>query len=322
MTSTGQYNKNQKKLGGNKMSEIKKYIFKALEGQDLTFEEAARATQIIASNGATPVQIASLISALKVKGETFDELNGVIEAIRAKLKINLGKIENSYSITSTGSYHNLKNITLPVQQKLALAGQKVVGFGRPTLLRNSDADILEELNYDFPQTKDDILKRLEEEKYCFVLEDYYSPKIYDLHFVAQEIGVLNIFDIASPFLSPFIADYYFIGTGNRKYHKIFSRLLVEMKVKAAFIVTSEDNLDGISPICKTFITKVKGTEVSEFVFEPNLNYQNYDGLYSGMENKRGDDDAESFAAYMSNMLDEDDIYKNTIEITLNLIKSI
>ena len=234
---------------------IKNYLEKVMVGESLTFDEAYKIMHSIMSGEENNSKIASLLTALKIKGETSEEVAGFIKAMREKV-INV-KCDNERVIDvcgTGGDGSGTFNISTAVSFVVAGAGVSVAKHGNRSISsRSGSSDVLHELGVDVQLNPELSEKALNEIGIAFLFAPLYHPAMKHVAPIRKELEFRSIFNILGPLTNPAGVKRQLIGTFNDETARLMSDAikLLEMQ-KVAFVCTS----NAYDEITLTDITKV------------------------------------------------------------------
>lgn len=197
--------------------DIKQAIFKVVEGQSLTFEESGAAMDQIMSGRATPAQIASLLTALRIRGETVDEIAGFASAMRAHSRhVELAPDTVAIDTCGTGGDHSgTFNISTTAAFVIAGSGIKVAKHGnRSVTSACGSADLLEALGVAIELEPEHVATVIDEAGIGFMFAPAYHPGFRHAGPVRREIGVRTVFNILGPMVNPAKVKRQLIGVGD------------------------------------------------------------------------------------------------------------
>ncbi|MCB9248733.1 MAG: anthranilate phosphoribosyltransferase [Ignavibacteriales bacterium] len=247
---------------------MKEQLEKVIIGESLTFDEAYKIMHSIMSGEENNSKIASLLTALKIKGETAEEVAGFVKAMREKV-INI-KCENERVIDvcgTGGDGSGTFNISTAVSFVVAGAGISVAKHGNRSISsRSGSSDVLHELGVDVQLNPELSEKALNEIGIAFLFAPLYHPAMKHVAPIRKELEFRSIFNILGPLTNPAGVKRQLIGTFSDKTAKLMSEAikLLEMQ-KVAFLCTN----NAYDEITLTDTTKV---------FEVNHDHSMY--LYS------------------------------------------
>lgn len=251
------------------MSELSKFIEKLSRKQNLSVEESTRAFQILLSGGVTPAQISALLMALKMKGETSEEITGAAISMRAKAE----KFKASGDILDTcgtgGDGSSTLNISTAVAFVVAGAGVKVAKHGNKAVSSNSgSADVLKELGIKIDMEKALAEKALDEIGLTFLFAPKFHTALRDIGPVRQELGIRTIFNVLGPLTNPAGAKKQLMGVYSKDLVRTIAEVLKNLGSISAMVVHGADGLDEITTTDKTYAAFLSDGEIKEFEITP------------------------------------------------------
>ncbi|MBU0671777.1 MAG: anthranilate phosphoribosyltransferase [Candidatus Margulisbacteria bacterium] len=249
---------------------IKESIKKVVEGKDLTREEAALTMDTIMRGDATPSQIASFITALRIKGETPDEITGCAEKMREHAINIFPTRQNLVDTCGTGGdISGTFNISTVSALVTAGAGIGVAKHGnRSVSSRCGSADVLEALGI-----KIDIEpKKVEECINTVGIGFIFAPKFHKAMKFAmpsrKEIGIRTVFNILGPLTNPARATAQVLGVFHPDLTETMAEVLSNLGVERALVVHGMDGLDEISISDKTKVSHLKNKKIENYLIRP------------------------------------------------------
>jgi anthranilate phosphoribosyltransferase len=249
---------------------MKDAIKKIVEGKDLTRQEAALAMDTIMQGNATPSQIAAFITALRMKGETVDEITGCAEKMREHAVNIYPRQENLVDTCGTGGdVSGTINVSTISALVAAGAGVPVAKHGnRSVSSKCGSADVLEALG-----VKIDIEPKKVEECITRVgIGFIFAPNFHKAMRFAmpsrKEIGIRTVFNILGPLTNPARATAQVLGVFNPDLTEMMAKVLGNLGVKHALVVHGMDGLDEISISDKTKVSHLKEGRVDNYFIKP------------------------------------------------------
>ncbi|MBN2039241.1 MAG: bifunctional anthranilate synthase component II/anthranilate phosphoribosyltransferase [Spirochaetes bacterium] len=247
---------------------IKDAINTVIERKDLPEDIAIPAMEEIMDGGATDAQIASFITALRLKGETIEEITAFAKVMREKALRILPESQNLVDTCGTGGDASGSfNISTCAAFIAAGAGAKVAKHGnRSVSSRAGSADVLEALNVNIDLGPDDVARCIDEVGIGFL----FAPKLHPAMKYAigprKEIGVRTVFNILGPLTNPADAVFQIMGVYDKNLVEKLATVLKKLGIERGFVVSSEDGLDEISISAKTVVAHInkKGVSVKKF----------------------------------------------------------
>lgn len=248
---------------------MKSYIQKLSEHQDLTTEEAEDAIKKI-FNEATDAQIAAFLIALKMKGETPDEIAGLAKGMKKAANIISPQVGGTLVDTcgTGGDVHNTINVSTAAAIVTAGAGVSVAKHGNYSITSLSgSADVLRELGIKIDRIPDDVRKSIETAGIGFMLAPVFHPAMKRVGGLRKELGVRTVFNILGPLTNPANAKAQVIGVFDKSLCEPLAEVLKKLGTERALVVHG-DGMDEISNISETFVAELKDGKVSTYTLMP------------------------------------------------------
>lgn len=238
-------------------------------GADLTRNESRDAMATIMAGEATPAQISALIVSLRIKGETVDEMTGLVEAMRAAaVTVDIG--EMVVDVVGTGGDRSgTFNISTTAALIAAGAGAKVAKHGnRSASSKCGSADVLEGLGVRIDLDPDDTADMVRKVGFGFFFAPRYHPAMRFAGPVRKELGIPTVFNFLGPLANPAGATRQVIGVSDRRMAERMIGVLASLGSEYAFVVYGEDGLDEFTTTAPTFIHRLKHGEITSAEFTP------------------------------------------------------
>lgn len=243
---------------------IKEILDKLLDKIDLTFEEATQVADLLMNGEINNPQIAALLTALKIKGETSNEIAGFATAMRKNgIKLN-SDISNTIDVCGTGGDNSGSfNISTAVAFVVAGAGVKVAKHGNRSITSKSgSSDVLTELGVTIDLTPEQSKRALDEIGIAFLFAPIYHPAMKNVAPIRLELGFKTIFNVLGPLTNPANTVKQMIGTFN---NDIAFKMAEASKIlgmeQVAFVCTN-NQYDEITLTNSTKITELKKSNIS------------------------------------------------------------
>lgn len=263
---------------------IKKLIAKVVRGEDLTEDEMAAAMDEIMTGIATAAQIGAFITALRLKGETVDEITGAARTMRAKAtKININnhavnidrdeiniEDETILDIVGTGGDGTRTfNVSTTTAFVAAGGGIKVAKHGnRAVSSLCGSADVLESLNVNLDLTSTDVENCISEIGIGFLYAPLFHGAMKYAAGPRREIGIRSIFNLLGPVTNPAGASAQVLGVYEAGLTDKIALVLKRLGTREAFVVCGEGTYDEISICGPTKVSHLKDGEVHTFQMTP------------------------------------------------------
>ncbi len=251
------------------MERFRPFIARVSTGKPLTREEAIEAFDIIMSGEATPAQMGAFLMALRVRGETVDEIAGAVDVMRAKMT-RVDAPADAVDVVGTGgdgagSY----NISTCASFIVAGAGVPVAKHGNRALSSKSGAaDVLTALGVKIDLTPDQISRCISEAGIGFMFAPSHHSAMKHVGPVRVEMGVRTIFNILGPLSNPAGVKRMMVGVFAEAWVEPIARALATLGTEHAWVVHGTDGLDEITGTGKTFAAEVKDGKVRIFDIHP------------------------------------------------------
>jgi len=249
---------------------IRKMIAKVTEGENLTEEETRKVISEIMEGKATSAQIASFLTALRMKGETVEEITGCAkEMLNRASSFDLSEDVLVDTCGTGGDGSNTFNISTAVAFVVAGVGLAVAKHGNRALSsRCGSADVLEVLGVKLDISLEKLKECLKRIGIGFLFAPLYHRAMKYALGPRQEIGIRTIFNILGPLTNPLRANVRLLGVYHPSLTEPLARVLKNLGVKGAFVVHGEDGLDEISLSARTRITQLKEGRIKTYYIKP------------------------------------------------------
>jgi anthranilate phosphoribosyltransferase len=263
---------------------IKEAIAKAVKGNHLTEEEMVGAMEEIMTGNATPAQIGSFITALRIKGETVDEITGAAKVMRAKAVrirpngrlVNIDRDEinvEEETILDTcgtgGDGTSTFNVSTATAFVAAGAGVKVAKHGnRAVSSLCGSADVLKDLGVNLDIDPSDVERCIREIGIGFLYAPLFHGAMKYAAGPRQEIGLRTIFNLLGPLTNPAGASVQVLGVYDPGLTEKIAHVLGKLGSKEAFVVCGEGTFDEISICSPTKVSHLKDGNVNTFEMTP------------------------------------------------------
>lgn len=238
-------------------------------GGDLARETAAAAMTEIMEGRATPAQIAAFVVALRIKGESTDEMTGLVAAMRdASVKVDIG-IDVVDVVGTGGDRAGTFNISTTAAFIAAGAGASVAKHGnRSASSQCGSADVLEALGVviDLPAEATATLVR--EEGFGFFFARSYHPAMRHAGPVRAELGIPTVFNFLGPLTNPAGARHYAVGVSDPAMAEKMIGVLANLGAQSAFVFYGEDGLDELTTTGPSYIYRLRRKEITHAEFTP------------------------------------------------------
>ena len=246
---------------------IRENIQSLVEGADLSCEESRQAMQEIMSGQATNAQIAAFLTALRMKGETVDEITALAQVMREKcVRICPSVVGRLVDTCGTGG-DKIKtfNISTAAAFVAAGAGVAIAKHGnRSVTSKSGSADVLEKLGLNLNMDPEDVKRAVERVGIGFMFAPAFNPAMKHAIAPRKEVGIRTIFNILGPLTNPASANAQMLGVYDSRLTTPLAYVLRNLCCQEAMIVHGLDGLDEISTVGKTVISHLKGNKIMTF----------------------------------------------------------
>ncbi|WP_084781238.1 MULTISPECIES: anthranilate phosphoribosyltransferase [Paenibacillus] len=227
-------------------------------GGSLSREEAGSVMRLIMEGEATSAQIGAIVTALRMKGETVDEISGFAEVMRSYSdRVSTTRDGLLDTCGTGGSGIHKFNISTSSSIIAAAAGVRVAKHGNRAMSgKAGSADVLEALGVNISLTAVQAAECLEEIGICFMFAQLYHPSLRHAAVPRRELGVRTIFNMLGPLTNPAGADRQLLGLYDRSRTESVARVLGGLGLKRAMVVSSYDGLDEISISAATQVSEL------------------------------------------------------------------
>ncbi|HEY7726705.1 MAG TPA: anthranilate phosphoribosyltransferase [Anaeromyxobacteraceae bacterium] len=248
---------------------IREALAKLVEGRDLARAEMAEAMAEIADGGATPAQVGAFLAALRLKGETVEEITGAAAVMRERVdRVRVSRPVFVDTCGTGGDGSNTFNISTAAALAVAGAGLTVAKHGnRSVSSRCGSADVLSALGVDVDAPKDRVERCIEEVGIGFLFAPRLHPAFKAVAGIRRELGVRSIFNLLGPLANPAGARHQVVGVFEPRWVPVIAGTLAALGAVHAFVVHGE-GLDEIAVTGMTHVCEVKGTGVERYTVVP------------------------------------------------------
>lgn len=244
-------------------------IYSLLNKEELSYETAKEVMNEIMEGKATNAQISSYLTALRMKGESIDEITGSAEAMRGHCTKLVPETDVLDIVGTGGDEAFTFNISTISAFVIAAAGVPVAKHGnRSVSSKCGSADVLDALGVKIDLTAEQSEKILNEIGICFLFAPVYHASMKYAAPVRREIGVRTIFNILGPLANPAGANLQLLGVYDENLVEPLAQVLANLGVKRAMVVHGHDGLDEISLCGSSTVCEVNDGKLNSFFLDP------------------------------------------------------
>ena len=248
---------------------IREAIQALIEGNSLTMGEAAQVMEEIMGGEVTPAQFGSFVTVLRLKGETVEEIAGLVKTMRAKA-IKVVTADPVIDVVGTGGDgSNTFNISTAAALVVAGAGLKVAKHGNRAMSSQcGSADVLEALGVKIDLKAEQVQRCLNEVGIGFMFAPVFHPAMKYAAAPRREIGIRTVFNILGPLTNPAGAKAQLLGVGDESLIEKLALVLQGLGCQYALLVHGEDGLDEITITGKTHVCELKNDNIKRYTVSP------------------------------------------------------
>jgi anthranilate phosphoribosyltransferase len=250
---------------------IQQGIAQLVEGRHLDREQAASVMAQIMEGQVSQAQFGSLVTALRIKGETIEEVTGFAQSMRRYARKVATDSTNLLDTCGTGGdgAHTF-NISTASALVAAAGGIRVAKHGnRAASSKSGSADVLEALGVNIALDDAGAARCLDKLGICFMFAQVFHQSMKHAAVPRKEIGIRTVFNLLGPLTNPASADRQLLGVFDLEKTELMANVLKELGLKRGMVVASYDGLDEISISAPTRITELKNGQVTTFELAPD-----------------------------------------------------
>jgi anthranilate phosphoribosyltransferase len=243
---------------------IREGIQKLIDGSNLSFDEAQGIMREVMSGNATNAQIAALLAALRMKGETVEELIAFAEVMREHCRRIHPHVQGRLVDTCGTGGDKIKtfNISTAAAFVVAGAGVAIAKHGnRSVTSKSGSADVLEHLGLNLKMEPEAVQATIEQVGVGFMFAPTFHPAMKYAVQPRREIGIRTVFNVLGPMTNPASANAQLLGVYDRKLTAPMAYALKKLGCEEAMVVHGLDGLDEISTVGKTAVAWLREGEV-------------------------------------------------------------
>lgn len=250
---------------------IREGVQKLVDNKDLTLEESQVIMREIMSGKAASSQIAAFLTALRMKGETVDELIAFASVMREHCRRIHPRVQSRLVDTcgTGGDKTKTFNISTAAAFVIAGAGVAIAKHGnRSVTSKSGSADVLEKLGFNLSMTPEEVQNSIEKIGVGFMFAPAFHPAMKYAIKPRKEIGIRTVFNILGPMTNPASANAQLLGVYDHTLTGTMAHVLKRLNCEEAMVVHGLDGLDEISTLGKTAIAWLKEGEVTTMEVTP------------------------------------------------------
>jgi len=251
--------------------DIKQALSKLVAGQDLDRSEMKGVMNGVMTGGATPAQIGGFLVALRIKGESIDEITGAAEVMRelaASVHVNVANLVDTCGTGGDGA--NLFNVSTASAFVVAAAGGHVAKHGNRSVSSSTgSADVLEAAGVNLNVSPEVVAREIETLGVGFMFAPAHHSAMKHAIGPRKELGMRTVFNLLGPMTNPAGVKRQVIGVFSAALCRPMAEVLQRLGSEHVLVVHSDDGLDELSIAAKNTVAELKDGVVREYQLDPN-----------------------------------------------------
>ncbi|RCK34376.1 anthranilate phosphoribosyltransferase [Thalassospira xiamenensis] len=249
--------------------DLKPILAKVANGEKLNEEQAEQAFDVLMSGQATPSQMGAFLMALRLRGETVDEITGAARVMRSKATGIVAPPNAVDTCGTGGDGSGTFNISTGAAIVAAACGAIVAKHGnRAASSKSGSADVLLALGVNLDADMALLEKALKEINLCFMMATRHHSAVRHVMPTRVEMGTRTIFNLLGPLANPAKTKRQVMGVFAREWVEPIANVLNRLGSEHAWVVYGHSGLDEISTTGPTFVSEVKNGKVTTFEINP------------------------------------------------------
>ncbi|MFZ5987172.1 MAG: anthranilate phosphoribosyltransferase [Bacillota bacterium] len=249
---------------------LKSAISKLVEGKNLSEQEIIETLNCIMDGDATQAQIGSFITALRIKGETIEEITGCARVMREKADRINPEVEYYIDTCGTGGDgSNTFNISTAAAFVASAGGVSVAKHGNRSISsRSGSADVLEGFGINISLSPDQVKECIEKVGIGFMFAPAFHKSMKHAAGPRRELGIRTIFNILGPLTNPANAKGQVLGVFNERLTESMANVLLNLGLERAMVIHGLDGMDEITTTTSTKVSEVRDGKVLNYELDP------------------------------------------------------
>ncbi|MGJ7909573.1 anthranilate phosphoribosyltransferase [Neobacillus sp. LXY-1] len=249
---------------------MKEYLLQLAEQKSFSEYQMQEAVDFLLGEEVSESEIAAFLMGLKSKGETVDEIVGIVKAMKANTLPFKKKFVNAIDNCGTGGDGSSSfNVSTTSAFVIAGAGIPVAKHGnRSVSSKTGSADVLEYLGINLNLSVESTEELIEEVGLAFLFAPHVHPKLKKVMTVRRELKIPTIFNFIGPLTNPIELDYQLLGVYRRDLLNVFAEVLKQLGRKRAVVINGAGFMDEASLQGENHYTLLDKGEISNYVFTP------------------------------------------------------
>ena len=283
--------------------DIQAAINEVINGNNLSRDDMHAVMLTIMQGEATPAQIGGLLVALRLKGESVDEITAAAQVMRElSTKVEADKTSLVDTCGTGGDGANTFNISTTSAFVVAASGAKVAKHGnRSVSSKSGSADVLEAAGINLELTAEQVSSCIKEVGIGFMFAPMHHSAMKHAIGPRRELGIRTIFNVLGPLTNPAGAPNQVIGVFSKDWLLPLAETLKQLGSQHVLIVHSDDGLDEISIAAKTYVAELNNEQIEQYEIQP----EDFNFIKQDLSELAVNDVAESLAM-MQSVLDNNE----------------
>ncbi|MEO6907074.1 MAG: anthranilate phosphoribosyltransferase [Abditibacteriaceae bacterium] len=265
---------------------LKDALQQVTSGGLLTRKEAEKTMGLMMDGGTSDLQVAALLGALRMRGETLDEIVGFVAAMRERcIPVTPKSLPLVDTCGTGGDSSGIRCSTFNVSTAAAFiaagAGARIAKHGnRASSSRCGSADVLEELNVRLDLTPEQVAQCVDEIGLGFMFAPAHHPAMKNVAHIRKELSIRTVFNLLGPLVNPANAKRQVMGVSDARWIMPIAQVLQALGTEHAIVAHSRDGMDEFSTCAPTEYAEVKDGQIVEKVLFPHeYDYHCVDELF-------------------------------------------
>ncbi len=249
---------------------MQRAIQKVVDGQNLTEAEAKRVMNLMLSGEATQAQLGAFLTAMRMKGETLEELTGFATVLKEKAQHIKPKTDNYVDLVGTGGDRTFTfNVSTTSAFVAAGAGLPIAKHGNRSISSKSGAgDVLEALGVNITAEPDVVTKCVEEAGLGFMFAPSFNKSMKYVGQARKDMGIRSVFNILGPLANPSDAKCMVVGVYDPSLTQLLANAMSHLGIERGFVVSGEDDMDEFTLTGSTTVSEIKDGRVDTYQVSP------------------------------------------------------
>ena len=249
---------------------LKAALSQVIGGENLSRQEAHESMQAIMSGASGDAQIGGLLTALRIKGETSEEIAGFAESMRSHtVKVTCSRTDLLDTCGTGGDCKGTFNISTTVAFVVAGAGASVAKHGNHGVSSScGSADVLKALGIRIDLPAQNVASVIEDAQIGFLYAPTFHPAMKYAGKPRRELGFRTVFNVLGPLTNPLAAERQLLGVYDRSLTHKLAEVLLQLKTRRAMVVHGLDGLDEISTTAPTQVSEVVDGQIRSYMIDP------------------------------------------------------